>query len=46
VSYARPSTLVRVSGDETEILRVGPVPESEILRASETMNYLEVANRA
>jgi L-threonylcarbamoyladenylate synthase len=34
IAYDRPSTLVRVSGDEAEILRAGPIPEAEILRAS------------
>jgi L-threonylcarbamoyladenylate synthase len=34
IVYDRPSTLVRVTGDEAEILRAGPIPEAEILRAS------------
>jgi L-threonylcarbamoyladenylate synthase len=35
IAYDCASTLVRVSGDEAEILRVGPIPETEILRVSE-----------
>lgn len=34
ISYPSPSTLVRVSGDEVEILRSGPVSESEINRVA------------
>lgn len=35
IAYDCASTLVRVSGGEAEILRVGPIPEAEILRVSE-----------
>lgn len=38
IAYDCASTLVRVSGDEAEILRVGPIPEAEILRVSEATN--------
>ncbi len=39
------STLVRVSGDDIEVLRKGPVPESEIRRIASLTGYLEVADR-
>lgn len=34
IVYDSPSTLVRVTGEAVEILRQGPVPESEILRVA------------
>jgi L-threonylcarbamoyladenylate synthase len=34
IVYDSPSTLVRVTGKDIEILRQGPVPESEILRVA------------
>ncbi len=39
------STLVRVSGDDIEVLRKGPVPESEIRRIASMAGYLEVADQ-
>jgi L-threonylcarbamoyladenylate synthase len=44
VTYSTASTLVRVSGDATEILRPGPVPEAEIHRVASQISYLEVAD--
>ena len=34
IVYDSPSTLVRVTGEDIEVLRKGPVPESEILRVA------------
>ena len=44
IVYDSPSTLVRISGNPTEILRTGPVSESEILRVADAISYLEVAD--
>jgi L-threonylcarbamoyladenylate synthase len=44
IVYDSPSTLVRISGNPTEILRAGPVSESEILRVADAISYLEVAD--
>jgi len=40
-----PSTLVRVSGKAIEILRKGPIAESEIRRVASLTGYLEVTDR-
>jgi L-threonylcarbamoyladenylate synthase len=45
IVYDSPSTLVRISGTPTEILRTGPISESEILRAADAISYPEVADR-
>jgi L-threonylcarbamoyladenylate synthase len=34
IVYDSPSTLVRLTGEHIEVLRKGPVPESEILRVA------------
>jgi L-threonylcarbamoyladenylate synthase len=44
IAYSLPSTLVRVTGDATEVLRPGPIPEAEIHRVAELAGYLEVAD--
>jgi L-threonylcarbamoyladenylate synthase len=45
ISYDTGSTLVRLSGDDLEVLRVGPVDETRIRRAAGIPGYLEAAGR-
>ena len=44
IAYSSPSTLARISGESIEILRTGPVSESEIRREAGLISYLEVAD--
>ncbi len=44
IAYTKPSTLVRIVGGSIEILRPGPIAESEINRVADSPNYLEVAD--
>jgi L-threonylcarbamoyladenylate synthase len=44
IVYGSPSTLVRISGEPTEILRPGPISESEVRRVAATISYLETAD--
>ena len=37
IRYSAPSTLVRLIGESIEVLRSGPVPETEIKRVAETV---------
>lgn len=44
VPYPMPSTLVRVTGPEVEILRPGPISGAVVKRIAGQMSYLEVAD--
>jgi len=44
IRYATGSTLVRLTGDDLEILRPGPVGEADIREAAQTASYLESAD--
>jgi len=45
IVFDQPSTLVRVTGDAIEVLRPGPVSESEVRRVANLTGYLEAADR-
>ena len=44
IAYGSPSTLVRITSGSPEILRQGPVPESEIQRVAGLPSYLELTD--
>jgi L-threonylcarbamoyladenylate synthase len=45
ISYGTGSTLVRLTGADLEMLRPGPVPESDLREALLTPSYLEAGSR-
>ena len=46
ITYGTGSTLVRIAGDDLEVLRPGPVTESELRAALRTPGYLEAGSRS
>jgi len=45
IMFGAPSTLVRLTGEDIEILRQGPISESEVRRVAGLAENLEVADR-